>query len=70
MQAGSTYWVTVRAWLQVTVMATLGSCKAVASTDVVAHASKAQQLGAFTMSWISHVDWPPSVAPAAPFRQG
>ncbi|MDX9844486.1 MAG: hypothetical protein RBT42_12095 [Aquabacterium sp.] len=61
---------TLHTWLQVTLMAAAGSCKPVGVANVVSHAVPAQQLGAFTTSWISHVDWPPSVAPSAPFRQG
>lgn len=70
MRAGSKHWMTLRAWLQVTLMAAVGSCKTVGPADVVSHAAKAQQLGAFTLSWISHADWPPSVAPSVQFRQG
>lgn len=70
MRAGSKLGTSLQAWLQVTLMATVGSCKTVGPMVVVAQAPQAQRLGAFTVSWISHVDWPPSVAPSARFRQG
>jgi len=62
--------VTLPAWLQVTFVAVLGSCKSAGSAEVVAHGARSQPLGVFAVSWISHVDWPPSVVPAAPVRAG
>ena len=73
MRAGSKLGTSLQAWLQVTLMATVGSFKTVGPMVVVAQAPQApqaQRLGAFTVSWISHVDWPPSVAPSARGRQG
>ena len=70
MLTGSKHWMTLQAWLQVTLIATAGSCKAVGPVDVVSPPIQAQRLGAFTLSWISHVDWPPSVAAARQFSRG
>lgn len=70
MLAGSKHWGTLRAWLQVSVMAGMEVCKTAAATEVAQHAGKVQQLGAFTVSWVSYVDWPPSVLPSAPVRPG
>lgn len=70
MLAGSKHWMTLHTWLQVTLMAAVGSCKTMGAVSTVSQAPPPHRLGAFTVSWISHVDWPPSEVPSAPFRQG
>lgn len=69
MLAVSKHWMTLQAWLQVTVMAIVGACRTGDPAVAMAQAEKAQHLGAFTVSWISHQDWPPSVSPSHKARQ-